>query len=89
MQLVSTLLMLCTSDIYTLINYVGFVNYLFYGVTVAGLIVLRVREPSRHRPIKVTAPFTLTSSSYEVLTPGSWSRSAWCGRWSTCCFGPS
>lgn len=47
--------MLCTSDVYTLINYVGFVNYLFYGVTVAGLIVLRVQQPNMRRPIKVTA----------------------------------
>lgn len=45
--------MLVTSDIYTLINYVGFINYLFYGVTVAGQVVLRWREPHRHRPIKV------------------------------------
>ncbi|CAF97717.1 unnamed protein product, partial [Tetraodon nigroviridis] len=52
--LISTLLMLCTSDIYTLINYVGFVNYLFYGVTVAGLIVLRVQQPSMQRPIKIS-----------------------------------
>lgn len=47
--------MLCTSDIYTLINYVGFVNYLFYGVTVAGLIVLRVQQPRMHRPMEVRA----------------------------------
>lgn len=46
--------MLLTTDIYTLINYVGFVNNLFYGVTVAGLIVLRVQQPSMHRPMKVT-----------------------------------
>ncbi|XP_008284242.1 large neutral amino acids transporter small subunit 2 [Stegastes partitus] len=52
--LISTLLMLCTSDIYTLINYVGFINYLFYGVTVAGQIVLRVKAPNMHRPIKVS-----------------------------------
>nr|XP_020508825.1 large neutral amino acids transporter small subunit 2-like [Labrus bergylta]XP_029136884.1 large neutral amino acids transporter small subunit 2-like [Labrus bergylta]XP_029136885.1 large neutral amino acids transporter small subunit 2-like [Labrus bergylta] len=52
--LISTLLMLCTSDIYTLINYVGFINYLFYGVTVAGQIVLRIKEPKLHRPIKVS-----------------------------------
>ncbi|XP_075876686.1 large neutral amino acids transporter small subunit 2 isoform X2 [Nelusetta ayraudi] len=52
--LVSTLMMLCTSDIYTLINYVGFINYLFYGVTVAGQIVLRVKKPNMHRPIKVS-----------------------------------
>lgn len=45
--------MLCTSDIYTLINYVGFINYLFYGVTVAGQIVLRVKQPDMYRPIKV------------------------------------
>ncbi|XP_076145362.1 solute carrier family 7 member 8a [Alosa pseudoharengus] len=50
----STLLMLCTSDMYTLINYVGFINYLFYGVTVAGQIVLRFKEPDIHRPIKIS-----------------------------------
>ncbi|KAM6919788.1 large neutral amino acids transporter small subunit 2 isoform 2-T2 [Lycodopsis pacificus] len=50
----STLLMLCTSDIYTLINYVGFINYFFYGLTVAGQIVLRYRAPDMHRPIKVS-----------------------------------
>ncbi|XP_023803916.1 large neutral amino acids transporter small subunit 2-like, partial [Cyanistes caeruleus] len=49
----STLLMLVTGDIYTLINYVGFVNYTWYGVTVAGLLVLRRREPELPRPIKV------------------------------------
>ncbi|KAL0189255.1 hypothetical protein M9458_016354, partial [Cirrhinus mrigala] len=52
---ISTLLMLCTSDMYTLINYVGFINYLFYGVTVAGQIVIRVKQPDMHRPIKVSA----------------------------------
>ncbi|KAL7876439.1 hypothetical protein AOLI_G00114020 [Acnodon oligacanthus] len=51
---ISTLLMLCTSDIYTLINYVGFINYLFYGVTVAGQIVLRIKKPDLYRPIKVS-----------------------------------
>lgn len=45
--------MLCASDIYTLINYVGFINYLFYGVTIAGQIVLRLKKPNMHRPIKV------------------------------------
>ncbi|XP_058709126.1 large neutral amino acids transporter small subunit 2-like [Poecile atricapillus] len=49
----STLLMLVTGDIYTLINYVGFVNYLWYGVTVAGLLLLRWREPELPRPIRV------------------------------------
>jgi L-type amino acid transporter 8 len=39
---------------YTLINYVGFINYLFYGVTVAGQIVLRIKQPDMHRPIRVS-----------------------------------
>ncbi|MBN3326165.1 LAT2 protein, partial [Atractosteus spatula] len=54
---VSTLLMLVTSDMYTLINYVGFINYLFYGVTVAGQIVLRWKKPDIPRPIKVNLIF--------------------------------
>uniref|UniRef100_A0A3B3UWD0 Solute carrier family 7 member 8a n=1 Tax=Poecilia latipinna TaxID=48699 RepID=A0A3B3UWD0_9TELE len=41
-------------DMYTLINYVGFINYLFYGVTVAGQIVLRIKQPNMHRPIKIS-----------------------------------
>ncbi|XP_068196677.1 large neutral amino acids transporter small subunit 2 [Antennarius striatus] len=52
--LLSTLLMLCTSDVYTLINYLGFTNNLFYGIAVAGLIVLRVKEPDLDRPLKVS-----------------------------------
>lgn len=55
-QCISTLLMLVTSDMYTLINYVGFINYLFYGVTVAGQIVLRWKKPDIPRPIKVRKP---------------------------------
>ncbi|XP_069020469.1 large neutral amino acids transporter small subunit 2 [Embiotoca jacksoni] len=52
--LISTLLMLCTSDIYTLINYVGFISYFFYGLTIIGQIWLRVKEPDLYRPIKVS-----------------------------------
>ena len=40
-------------DTYTLINYVSFINYLCYGVTILGLLVLRWRRPALHRPIKV------------------------------------
>jgi len=41
-------------DTYTLINYVSFINYLCYGVTIIGLIVLRWKKPKIFRPIKVT-----------------------------------
>lgn len=40
-------------DTYTLINYVSFINYLCYGVTILGLLVLRWKRPALHRPIKV------------------------------------
>lgn len=43
-------------DTYTLINYVSFINYLCYGVTILGLLVLRWKRPALHRPIKVRAP---------------------------------
>lgn len=59
--------MLVTSDIYTLINYVGFINYLFYGVTVAGQIVLRWKKPDINRPIKVLEPPCGTPSPPPLL----------------------
>ncbi|XP_061421772.1 large neutral amino acids transporter small subunit 2-like [Lethenteron reissneri] len=55
----TTLLMLLTSDMYTLINYVGFINYLFYGVTIAGMLVLRWKQPDIARPIKVSVIFPI------------------------------
>lgn len=45
-------------DTYTLINYVSFINYLCYGVTILGLLVLRWRRPALHRPIKVRLEVT-------------------------------
>uniref|UniRef100_A0A8C5RTL8 Solute carrier family 7 member 10 n=1 Tax=Laticauda laticaudata TaxID=8630 RepID=A0A8C5RTL8_LATLA len=45
-------LLICV-DTYTLINYVSFINYLCYGVTIIGLLVLRWKKPQIFRPIKV------------------------------------
>ncbi|KAM3821754.1 large neutral amino acids transporter small subunit 2 isoform 1-T1 [Vipera latastei] len=77
----STLLMLVTSDIYTLINYVGFINYLFYGVTVAGQVVLRWREPHRSYPIKVSLffPFIYLLFWAFLLVFSLWSEPLVCG----------
>lgn len=67
--------MLVTSDMYTLINYVGFINYLFYGVTVAGQIVLRWKKPDIPRPIKVRrsalSPFPFSPASRAMQIFGS------------------
>ncbi|XP_048788957.1 large neutral amino acids transporter small subunit 2-like [Lagopus muta] len=48
-----TLLMLVTGELYTLINYVGIVNHLWYGVTVMALLQLRRARPQLPRPIRV------------------------------------
>uniref|UniRef100_A0A8C5K1H3 Solute carrier family 7 (cationic amino acid transporter, y+ system), member 10 n=1 Tax=Jaculus jaculus TaxID=51337 RepID=A0A8C5K1H3_JACJA len=49
----ATAAIMLVGDTYTLINYVSFINYLCYGVTILGLLVLRWRRPALHRPIKV------------------------------------
>ncbi|XP_032940240.1 large neutral amino acids transporter small subunit 2-like [Catharus ustulatus] len=78
---VSTLLMLVTGDIYTLINYVGFVNYLWYGVTVAGLLLLRWREPELPRPIKVNLLYPVVYLIFwgALLLFSAWSEPLVCG----------
>ena len=45
--------MLSSSDIYSLINYASFVEALFIGMSVGGLLILRVTRPTLKRPIKV------------------------------------
>lgn len=77
----STLLMLVTSDMYTLINYVGFINYLFYGVTVAGQIVLRWKKPDIPRPIKISLLFPIIYLLFWafLLIFSLWSEPVVCG----------
>lgn len=53
LQCLATLIIMLVGDTYTLINYVSFINYLCYGVTIIGLIVLRWKKPKIFRPIKV------------------------------------
>ncbi|XP_060031320.1 large neutral amino acids transporter small subunit 2 isoform X2 [Erinaceus europaeus] len=78
---ISTLLMLVTSDMYTLINYVGFINYLFYGVTVAGQIVLRWKKPNIPRPIKISLLFPIIYLLFWafLLVFSLWSEPVVCG----------
>lgn len=58
-------------DTYTLINYVSFINYLCYGVTIIGLIVFRWRKPKIFRPIKVT---TLQLNLLVAIAMPGWGR---------------
>lgn len=48
-----TLMLLFIKDVYSLINYVSFVEALFILISVAGLLWLRKTQPDAHRPIKV------------------------------------
>ena len=47
------MVILCIGETHNLINYVSFINYLSYGVTVAALLYYRWTHPSLYRPIKV------------------------------------
>ncbi|XP_047436468.1 asc-type amino acid transporter 1-like [Mugil cephalus] len=49
----ATVVILCIGETHNLINYVSFINYLSYGVTIAGLLYLRKKRPNLARPIKV------------------------------------
>ncbi|KAM4597368.1 asc-type amino acid transporter 1 [Fundulus diaphanus] len=56
----ATVLILCLGETHNLINYVSFINYLSYGVTIAGLLYLRKKRPNLARPIKVNLLVPIT-----------------------------
>ncbi|KAK2166213.1 hypothetical protein NP493_1331g00010 [Ridgeia piscesae] len=49
----TSLLYLASTNIESLINYVGFVNWLAIGMSVLALLYFRWKRPDAHRPIKV------------------------------------
>jgi len=49
----TSLLYLCSTDMYALINYVAFVNWLSIGLSVFVLLWFRWKRPKMERPIKV------------------------------------
>ncbi|XP_062857041.1 cystine/glutamate transporter [Trichomycterus rosablanca] len=48
-----TMLILFLGDIYSLLNFMSFLRWLFIGVAVVGLIYMRYSRPNMHRPFKV------------------------------------
>ncbi|KAI0238479.1 Large neutral amino acids transporter small subunit 2 [Lamellibrachia satsuma] len=47
-----SLLMLLSNDVWVLINYMSFVQWLSVGMSIAGMIYLRYKKPDMPRPIK-------------------------------------
>lgn len=54
-----SLIMLSSNDIYALINYASFVESSFIGLSIAGMLYLRYKQPERSRPIKVFIGFPI------------------------------
>ncbi|XP_064870984.1 asc-type amino acid transporter 1-like [Oncorhynchus nerka] len=42
----ATIVILCIGETHNLINYVSFINFLSYGVTIAGLLYYRWKRPN-------------------------------------------
>ncbi|XP_068595879.1 asc-type amino acid transporter 1 [Brachionichthys hirsutus] len=67
---IATVVILCIGETHNLINYVSFINYLSYGVTIAGLLYLRKTKPNLARPIKVNMLVPISYMIFWVVLLG-------------------
>ncbi|KAK3775399.1 hypothetical protein RRG08_005826 [Elysia crispata] len=69
-----SLLYLASSDIYALINYVGFATWLSIGMAIVVLLYLRWKRPDMPRPIKVSLVWPII---YTPSSPSTWLSFRW------------
>ncbi|CAL1538495.1 unnamed protein product [Lymnaea stagnalis] len=70
--LIISLCLIIPGDLSSLIDFFSFASWLFYGLTTAALLILRVVEPNTPRPYKVPLPvpiIVLLASIYLVIAP--------------------
>ncbi|KAJ8041409.1 b(0,+)-type amino acid transporter 1 [Holothuria leucospilota] len=64
--------MLIPNDFDTLVNYFSFASWIFYGLTAAAVVVLRIKHPEWRRPVKVPLVLSIVVaivSIYLVIAP--------------------
>ena len=62
-----SLLQLFVGDIYSLLNFMSFLRWLFIGMAVLGLIYLRFTQPDLPRPFKVRRLAAYRRTTVSVL----------------------
>ncbi|ELU09582.1 hypothetical protein CAPTEDRAFT_185200 [Capitella teleta] len=63
----TSLIYLCSTDMYALINYVAFVNWLAVGLAVGALLYFRYTRPDMKRPIKVGLVWPIIYCAFSVF----------------------
>lgn len=74
--------MLASNDIYSLINYLSFVQWLSVGASIGALLVLRYKRPDMRRPIKVRISernWNTRAWTHALSSSCSLLKFAWCG----------